>query len=91
MVSKGMVSKSKYWISEKIRVMSTQKCRKKPYARVLVLGQVPLETTMRVFQFKTSTCSLAIIYEDMCDDYKLAINFFVLGKIGFYIIQEQVD
>ena len=43
-----MVSKSKYCISEKIRVMSTQKRRKKPYARVLVLCQVPLETIMRV-------------------------------------------
>ena len=49
MLYKGMVSKSKYWISEKIRVMSTQKRRKNPYARVLVLCQVPLETIMRVF------------------------------------------
>ena len=48
MLYKGMVSKSKYWISEKIRVMSTQKRRKNPYARVLVLCQVPLETIMRV-------------------------------------------
>ena len=51
MISKGMVSKSKYWISEKIRVMSTQKRRKNPYARVLVLCQVPLETIMRVISF----------------------------------------
>ena len=48
MLYKGMVSKSKYWISEKIRVMSTQKRRKNPYARVLVLCQVPLENIMRV-------------------------------------------
>ena len=48
MLYKGMVSKSKYWISEKIRVMSTQKRRKNPYARVLVLCQVPLETIMSV-------------------------------------------
>ena len=52
MVSKGMVSKSKYWISGKIRVMSTQKRRKNSYARVLVLCQVPLETIMRVFHRK---------------------------------------
>ena len=48
MLYKGMVSRSKYWISGKIRVMSTQKRRKNPYARVLVLCQVPLEIIMRV-------------------------------------------
>ena len=54
MLYKGMVSKSKYWISEKIRVMSTQKRRKNPYARVLVLCQVPLEIKMRVNQISIS-------------------------------------
>ena len=52
MLYKGMVSKSKYWISGKIRVMSTQKRRKNPNARELVLCQVPLETIMRVHMVK---------------------------------------
>ena len=34
-----------------VRVMSTQKRPKNPYARVLVLCQVPLETIMRVNNF----------------------------------------
>ena len=48
MLYEGKVSKSKYWISEQIRVMSTQKRWKKPCARELVLCQVPIETKMRV-------------------------------------------
>ena len=45
-----MVSKSKYWISGKHKGDEYSKTPKKPYARVLVLCQVPLETIMRVKQ-----------------------------------------
>ena len=51
MVSRGMVSKSKYWIYEKTRVTSSQKRRKKPYAQVMVFSQGPLETILHVPKF----------------------------------------
>ena len=70
MLYKGMVSKSKYCISEKIRVMSTQKRRKNPYARVLVLCQVPLETIMRV-GINRAFLSLA---------FQLEFEFFILKE-----------